>query len=129
VDTTLGYFGMPDRTVEAFRNLWFHTGDGLRRDEDGWYYFVDRLKDALRRRGENISSYEVGVAHPRAPRGAECAVVAVPADHAAGEDEVLAAVVTAPGSELTVRGPLGVVRRSGSRPSRCRATCASSTHE
>jgi carnitine-CoA ligase len=45
--TTLGYYGMPDRTVEAFRNLWFHTGDGMRRDADGWFYFVDRLKDAL----------------------------------------------------------------------------------
>ena len=42
-----------------FRNLWFHTGDGLKRDTDGWYYFVDRLKDALRRRGENISSFEI----------------------------------------------------------------------
>ena len=50
---------MPEKTVEAWRNLWFHTGDALRRDDDGWYYFVDRYKDAMRRRGENISSYEV----------------------------------------------------------------------
>jgi carnitine-CoA ligase len=99
--TTLGYYGMPDRTVEAFRNLWFHTGDGMRRDADGWFYFVDRLKDALRRRGENISSYEVESPILEHPEVLECAVVAVPADHAAGEDEVLAAVVTAPGSELT----------------------------
>src|SRR5690606_26791066 len=56
---SLGYYGMPDRTAEAWRNLWFHTGDALRRDADGWFYFVDRYKDALRRRGENISSYEV----------------------------------------------------------------------
>ncbi len=96
--TTLGYHGMPDRTVEAFRNLWFHTGDGLRRDADGWFYFVDRLKDALRRRGENISSYEVESAILAHPDVAECAVVAVPADHEAGEDEVMVVLVPAAGA-------------------------------
>jgi carnitine-CoA ligase len=96
--TTLGYFGMPDKTAEAFRNLWFHTGDGLRRDEDGWYYFVDRLKDALRRRGENISSYEVEAPLLDHPDVAECAVIAVPAEHAAGEDEVMAVIVPVAGS-------------------------------
>ncbi len=96
-----GYYGMPGRTVEAQRNLWFHTGDGLRRDEEGWYYFVDRLKDALRRRGENISSFEVEqpiLAHPGV---AECAVIGVPADEEAGEDELLVVVVPAPGAALT----------------------------
>ena len=91
--TCLGYFGMPDRTTEAQRNCWFHTGDGLRRDIDGWYYFVDRLKDALRRRGENISSYEVEQAILPHPDVAEVAVVAVPADNEAGEDEVMACIV------------------------------------
>jgi crotonobetaine/carnitine-CoA ligase len=99
--TTLGYYGMPDRTAEAFRNLWFHTGDGLRRDADGWYYFVDRLKDALRRRGENISSYEVEAPILEHPDVAEVAVVGVPADAEAGEDEVLAVVVPVPGATLT----------------------------
>lgn len=98
--TTLGYYGMPERTAEAFRNLWFHTGDGLRRDADGWYYFVDRLKDALRRRGENISSYEVEAPILEHPAVAEVAVVGVPADHEAGEDEVMAVVVLAPGASL-----------------------------
>lgn len=96
-----GYYGMPDKTVEAWRNLWFHTGDGLRRDAEGWYYFVDRLKDALRRRGENISSYEVEqpiLAHPDI---AECAVVAVPAEQEAGEDEVMAFVVPRSGAALS----------------------------
>lgn len=96
-----GYYGMPERTAEAQRNLWFHTGDGLRRDAEGWYYFVDRLKDALRRRGENISSYEVEqpvLAHPGV---AECAVVGVPADAEAGEDELLLVVVPEPGAGLT----------------------------
>lgn len=89
-----GYFNMPDKTVEAWRNLWFHTGDALRRDADGWFYFVDRFKDALRRRGENISSYEVETAVLSHPAVVETAVIAVPADSEAGEDEVMAYVVT-----------------------------------
>ncbi|MDP3969872.1 MAG: AMP-binding protein [Nocardioides sp.] len=89
-----GYFNNPEKTVEAWRNLWFHTGDALRRDEDGWFYFVDRFKDALRRRGENISSYEVETAVLSHPAVVECAVIAVPADTEAGEDEVMACVVT-----------------------------------
>lgn len=98
---TTGYYGMPERTVEAQRNLWFHTGDGLRRDEQGWYYFVDRLKDALRRRGENISSFEVEqpiLAHPDI---AECAVIGVPADAEAGEDELMVVIVARAGARLT----------------------------
>jgi len=90
---SLGYYGMPEKTVEAWRNLWFHTGDALRRDAEGWYYFVDRYKDALRRRGENISSYEVEQALLGHPAVVECAVIGVPADVDAGEDEVLAVVV------------------------------------
>jgi crotonobetaine/carnitine-CoA ligase len=88
-----GYYNMPDKTVETWRNLWFHTGDALRRDEDGWFYFVDRFKDALRRRGENISSYEIETAVLSHPRVLECAVIAVPASTEAGEDEVMACIV------------------------------------
>src|SRR5215207_7631509 len=88
-----GYYGMPGKTVEAWRNLWFHTGDALRRDAGGWYYFVDRYKDALRRRGENISSYEVEQGLLAHPAVLECAVIAVPASVEAGEDEVMACVV------------------------------------
>ena len=54
-----GYFGMAEKTVEAWRNLWFHTGDRVVREADGYFRFLDRMKDAIRRRGENISSYEV----------------------------------------------------------------------
>lgn len=89
-----GYYNMPEKTVEAWRNLWFHTGDALRQDEDGWYYFIDRYKDALRRRGENISSYEVEQALLGHEAVVEAAVIGVPADQEAGEDEVLAVVVT-----------------------------------
>jgi crotonobetaine/carnitine-CoA ligase len=92
-----GYYGMPEKTLEAFRNLWFHTGDGLRRDADGWYYFVDRLKDTIRRRGENISSYEIEQAVLRYEGVKECAAVAVPASFAAGEDEVMVVAVVADG--------------------------------
>ena len=96
---SMGYYGMPAKTVEAWRNLWFHTGDALRRDEDGWYYFVDRYKDALRRRGENISSYEIEQALLAHPGVLECAVIAVPATIEAGEDEVMACVVADPGTD------------------------------
>ena len=88
-----GYFNMPDKTSEAFRNLWFHTGDGLKRDTDGWYYFVDRLKDALRRRGENISSFEIEQALVTHDLIEEVAAIGVPADQEAGEDEVMVFVV------------------------------------
>ena len=54
-----GYFRMPERTVEAWRNLWFHTGDAGRFDGLGRLHFVDRIKDCIRRRGENISSFEI----------------------------------------------------------------------
>ena len=91
---SLGYYGMPEKTAEAWRNLWFHTGDALRRDADGWYYFVDRYKDALRRRGENISSYEVEQVLLAHPAVTECAVIGVSAEQEAGEDEVMAIVVT-----------------------------------
>ena len=99
---------MPEKTVEAWRNLWFHTGDALRRDEDGWYYFIDRYKDALRRRGENISSYEVEQAILGHAAVVECAVIGVPADIEAGEDEVLAVVVAAAAGRR--RRDLGLVR-------------------
>jgi crotonobetaine/carnitine-CoA ligase len=95
------YWGMPDKTAEVFRNLWFHTGDGLRRDEDGWYYFVDRLKDALRRRGENISSFEIEQAVLDHDEISECAAVAAPAAARGGEDEVAIFVVLAAGASLT----------------------------
>jgi crotonobetaine/carnitine-CoA ligase len=96
-----GYLGMPEKTVETWRNLWFHTGDGLRRDAEGWYYFVDRVKDALRRRGENISSFEVESGVRSHPAIADCAVVGVRADQDAGEDEVMACVVLQPDMAVT----------------------------
>ena len=97
---SLGYFGMPDATAATRRNLWLHTGDGLRMDEDGWYYFVDRLNDSLRRRGENISSYEVEQPILGHPNVGSCAAVAAPADEDGGEDEILVFVVPRPGAGI-----------------------------
>lgn len=96
--TMAGYWGHPDWTVAAWRNLWLHTGDMLMRDEEGNLYFVDRTSDAIRRRGENISSMEVEqeiVAHPDI---VECAVIPVASEHT--EQEVMAVVVPRPGAAI-----------------------------
>jgi crotonobetaine/carnitine-CoA ligase len=89
-----GYFGMAEKTVEAWRNLWLHTGDRVVREADGAFRFVDRIKDAIRRRGENVSSYEVEqvlISHP------DVAAVAVyPVRSELAEDEVMAAIVAQP---------------------------------
>lgn len=97
-----GYINMPQQTLSAWRNLWFHTGDGLRRDRDGWYYFVDRIKDSIRRRGENISSFEVEAPIAEHPAVKAVAVIPVPADGgAASEDEVKACIVLKQGADAT----------------------------
>jgi crotonobetaine/carnitine-CoA ligase len=97
---TQGYFGMPERTLEAFRNLWFHTGDAARLDADGNLWFVDRIKDRIRRRGENIASVDVETVLMEHPRVADAAVIAVPSEEEGGEDEIKAVVVAAPGAAL-----------------------------
>jgi len=93
-----GYFGMPEKTVEAWRNLWFHTGDRVIREPTGYYRFVDRMKDAIRRRGENISSYEVEQVLISHPAVANAAVFPVRSELA--EDEVMAAIVLRTGAQI-----------------------------
>jgi crotonobetaine/carnitine-CoA ligase len=93
-----GYFGMPDKTVEAWQNLWFHTGDRVSRDPDGNFRFIDRMKDAIRRRGENISSWDVEQVLLSHPAISSCAVYAVPSE--LGEDEVMAALLPEPGMAI-----------------------------
>jgi crotonobetaine/carnitine-CoA ligase len=93
-----GYYRMPEKTAEAFRNLWFHTGDRGHKDEEGYFYFDDRKKDSIRRRGENISSYEIERLVDSHSSVLESAVVAVPAD--LGEDDVKMVVVLQPGADL-----------------------------
>jgi carnitine-CoA ligase len=92
-----GYLGMPDRTVEAWRNLWFHTGDAGTMDASGLLTFVDRIKDCIRRRGENISASEVEALVAGIEGVAEVAAYAVPSDIPGCEDELMLAVVPAPG--------------------------------
>jgi len=91
----LGYFGNEEATAKAWEGGWFHTGDILRRDADGYYYFMDRAKDSLRRRGENISSFEVERDVQSHPDIAEAACVAYPSEFG-GDDEVKVFVVLEP---------------------------------
>jgi len=99
-----GYRAMPEATMHAWAHGWFHTGDQFIEDSEGNFYFVDRVKDAIRRRGENISSFEVeqdALAHPEVE---EVAAVAVPNPDVAagtGDEEVKVVVVRSEGSSLT----------------------------
>lgn len=94
-----GYHGMPDKTVQTWRNFWFHTGDSGYVDPDGYVYFVDRLGDRIRRRAENISSYDIETAAMSHPAVLECAAVAVPSEYD-GDDDVMLCVARKPGAEL-----------------------------
>lgn len=93
-----GYMNMPEATAKAWRNGWFHTGDVFRQDEDGEYFFVDRRKDTIRRRGENISSIEVETEVLRYPAVDEAVVIGVASEFT--EEEVLAVVVPAAGETI-----------------------------
>lgn len=93
-----GYNGNPQATAAAWRNGWFHTGDAFMRDADGDYFFVDRLKDVIRRRGENISSYEIEIELLAHPDIREAAAVPVPSEFT--EDEVLAVLAPVEGRAL-----------------------------
>lgn len=92
------YHANPEATVAAWRNGWFHTGDAFRKDEEGYFYFVDRKKDAIRRRGENISSFEVESEAGRHPAVREAAAIPVPSEF--GEDEVMLIVAAQPGHRI-----------------------------
>jgi crotonobetaine/carnitine-CoA ligase len=93
-----GYNANPEATARAWRNGWFHTGDAFWSDEAGNFFFVDRMKDAIRRRGENISSFEVEAEIGAHPKVRETAVVGVPSEF--GEDDVMAIVAPVPGAEI-----------------------------
>jgi len=93
-----GYYKNPEATAEAWRNGWFHTGDCFRQDDEGYFYFVDRMKDAMRRRGENISSFEVEAEVVAYPSVREAAAYAVPSD--LGEDDVMISVAPVAGKDI-----------------------------
>ena len=98
--TTLqGYYGLPEKSVELMRNLWLHSGDQGYRDDNGWFFFLDRLSDSMRRRGENISSFDVERLANQHDEIAESAAIAVRSD--LQEDEVKLVAVRTPGSTLS----------------------------
>ena len=105
-----GYNNNLQATVDAWRNGWFHTGDAFIRDADGDFFFVDRMKDTIRRRGENISSYEIEVELLTHPSVREAAAVPVPSE--LSEDDVLAVVSATEGQAID---PLGLVSYLRSR--------------
>jgi carnitine-CoA ligase len=94
---------MPEATANSWRNGWFHTGDQFIQDEEGNFFFLDRIKDVIRRRGVNISSYEVEaeiLAHPLVQQVAAVAVKNPDLEEAAGDEEVMVAIVLEPGAEF-----------------------------
>lgn len=93
-----GYWGMPEATLETFRNLWLHTGDYGRMDAEGHLFFEGRKKDAIRRRGENISAWEIEEILHQHPAVAEAVAVGVPSELT--EEDVKVFVVLHEGAEL-----------------------------
>ncbi len=87
----LGYWNKPEATLEAWRGLWFHTGDVLVRRTDGFFEYVGRTKDSIRRRGENVSAWEVEQAASRHERVLEAAAIGVPSD--VGDEDIALLVV------------------------------------
>jgi crotonobetaine/carnitine-CoA ligase len=92
------YYRNPEATLAASRNLWLHSGDAARIDADGWVYFEGRLKDSIRRGGENVSAFELEALAGTYPAVEECAAVAIPSE--LGEDEIKLCIVAVAGEEL-----------------------------
>jgi crotonobetaine/carnitine-CoA ligase len=103
-EITQGYYRNPQATAAVWRNGWFHTGDAFRRDAEGNFFFVDRMKDAIRRRGENISSFEVEAEALCHPAVLEAAAIPVPSTES--EDEVLLVVTANAGQAIEPRALL-----------------------
>ena len=93
-----GYYKNAEATALAWRNGWFHTGDAFRYDEDNNFFFIDRIKDSIRRRGENISSFEVESEVSAYPDVADAAAIAVPSEFS--EDEVMIVVTPLEGRQI-----------------------------
>jgi crotonobetaine/carnitine-CoA ligase len=92
------YYKKPEATLEAFSNLWFHTGDLVRQDEEGYFYYVQRKKEAIRRRGQNISSLELETILNTHPDIIESAAVGIPSEF--GEEDVMVFIVVKEGHRL-----------------------------
>ena len=96
-----GYWRNPEATVKAWRNLWYHTGDLGRRDENGDFFFVDRKQDFIRYKGRNISSFAVEAALSAHPAVAQCAVHGITSAELEAEAELKACVILKPGERVT----------------------------
>jgi carnitine-CoA ligase len=104
----MGYMGKAEKSLESFRNLWHHTGDLVRQDEDGWLYFVGRAKDMIRRRSQNISAHDIELVLGTYPGLDSIAAYAVPADF--GDEEIKVALVGAKTIEFEMTGFLAFCR-------------------
>ena len=100
-----GYYKMPEATAQQFRDGWFYTGDRGYLDSDGYLFFVDRKKEAIRRRGENISAYEIELILSRHPKVLE--VAAIPVVSEMSEDDVMVYVVLREGAKMTEEEVVG----------------------
>ncbi|MBX3665850.1 MAG: AMP-binding protein [Burkholderiales bacterium] len=96
-----GYFRDPEQTANAFHDGWFKTGDLVKRDSDGYYYFISRKRDIIRRRGENIAAAELDRVVGEHPAVAEAGTIAVPSD--LGEDEIFVVCAVKPGAQVTAQ--------------------------
>lgn len=95
---TPGYFRDPEETRKIIRNGWLHTGDNAYRDEEGYFYFVDRKKDVIRRRGENVSSLEIEEVLNAYPKVLESAVIGIPSE--LSDEEIKAYIIPKPGEKI-----------------------------
>ena len=120
-----GYYRDPEQTAAAFRDGWFLTGDLGRRDADGYFWFVARKKDIIRKRGENISGAELDRVISSHPDVLEAAAIPVPVGARRGRDPRRRRRAARARDRPRRRSPTGAA--SGSRRSRCRATSRSST--
>jgi len=96
----MGYHNLAEKTLEAWRNLWFHTGDAGKYDGDGYFYFIDRLKDYIRHKGENISSFEIERVVNAHPLVSESAAVGIRMEDRGGEEEIKICVLPKSGESI-----------------------------
>jgi crotonobetaine/carnitine-CoA ligase len=96
-----GYFRDPEQTAGTFEGDWFKTGDLVKRDEDGYFYFISRKRDIIRRRGENIAAAELDRVVGEHPAVAEAGTIAVPSE--LGEDEIFVVCAVKPGAKVTAQ--------------------------
>jgi len=96
-----GYFRDPEQTANTFQDGWFKTGDMVKRDSDGYFYFISRIRDIIRRRGENIAAAELDRVVGEHPAVAEAGTIAVPSEM--GEDEIFVVCAVKPGAKVTAQ--------------------------